>query len=50
MLGMRTEGRKKFPDKAPPYTSTFIFNITVNIPSEVVSQTEAISLGSKGLI
>jgi hypothetical protein len=50
LLGMRAKVCMVFHNEASPRASTFIFNIIVNTPLEVVLQVEAISLDSEGLI
>jgi hypothetical protein len=48
-LGKRDEGRKEFPDEAPPHALTFAINMIIYACSEFVLKEEEISLGSGGL-
>jgi hypothetical protein len=45
----RDEGRKEFPDEAPPHALTFAINMIIYACSEFVLKEEEISLGSGGL-
>jgi hypothetical protein len=48
LLGMPDEGRKEFPDEAPPHALTSGLYI-ISAPSEFVLQEEQVSLDSGGL-
>jgi hypothetical protein len=48
-MGMWDEGHNEFLNEAPPHGLTFVFNTTINIPSEFISQEEVILLRCGGM-